>query len=329
MISVIIVFRNEEKYIVNCIKSIEQQFNDKDKWELLLIDGKSTDKSILVAQKYLKKANINFRIIVNEKKILASGWNIGIKEAKGNYVIRPDAHATLHKNYIKEGIKTLEDMPEVTAVGGILETKANGFWGNIIKVALSSKVGVGNSSFRTATKSGFADTAVFAVYRKSIFEKVGYFNEKLVRHQDNDMHKRIKDAGGKFFLNINMKADYYCRDTIPKLLKQMFNIGKYLPMLFGKSSFSIRHLIPFLFISSLLILLFLGQLFNPMMFFAATIYLFYLLIVFIDSLINSIKTKNIFVLLNIFIIPLMHLSYGLGTIFGFFKIGFSKIKLGV
>ena len=318
-VSVIIVVRNEEDYIIDCIKSIERQFDTKDKWELIIVDGKSEDNTKKIAQEYLKNKNYTWKIIENPKKILASGWNIGIKNAKGKYVIRPDAHGALHKNYIKYGLEILEKKPDVVAVGGILETKSKGFWGNIIKEALSSKVGVGNSSFRTAKKSGYYDTAVYAIYRKDIFKKVGYFNENLIRHQDNDMHKRIKDVGGKFYLDIRMKADYYCRDTVPKLLKQMFNIGKYLPYVFKKGGVSIRHLAPLSFYMFLLLLIILGFFNNVFLKLAGGVFVIYILVIFVDSFIRSIKRKNIFILLNVFIIPLMHLSYAFGTFVGIFR----------
>jgi glycosyltransferase involved in cell wall biosynthesis len=216
-ISVIVVFRNEEDYIIDCIQSIESQFEQNElNWELILVDGDSQDKSTELAREYLKSKSYPNQIIYNPKKTLAPGWNIGIKAAKGSFVIRPDAHSKLHTGYIEKGIKTLNLKEDVTAVGGVLETKAKGFWGNIIKVALSSRVGVGNSGFRTAKQSGYSDTAVYAVYRKEIFDKVGYFNEELVRHQDNDMHNRIKKAGGKFYMNVEMKADYYARDSVKK-----------------------------------------------------------------------------------------------------------------
>jgi glycosyltransferase involved in cell wall biosynthesis len=108
-------------------------------------------------------SNVSFKVLNNPNKTLASGWNIGIKNASGLYIIRPDAHAALHSGYILKGIKILNEMNDVVAVGGTLETKADGFWGTIIKEALSSKIGVGNSSFRTGSKSGYTDTVVYRV----------------------------------------------------------------------------------------------------------------------------------------------------------------------
>ena len=315
-VSVIVVTRNEEKYILNCIQSIETQFQSDDKWELIVVEGISDDKTKEIVSGYLKQVDYSYQILDNEKKILSAGWNIGIKNAKGKYVVRPDAHGALHEGYIKYGLEVLEQKSDVTAVGGILETKANGFWGNIIKEALSSRVGVGNSSFRTATQSGYYDTAVFALYRKEIFDKVGYFDEKLVRHQDNDMHGRVKEAGGKFYLDIRMKADYYCRDTVPKLLKQMFNIGRYLPDVMSDGSLSVRHFAPFIFYITIILTALVGLAYSPLWTLTVLILVGYFGAIMIDAGMKTLNSKKISAFLNIFIIPAMHISYAFGTATG-------------
>jgi glycosyltransferase involved in cell wall biosynthesis len=313
-VSVLVVFRDEEDYIIECIRSIEEQFEHNElNWELILVDGDSRDSSTERAQDYLKHKDYPYQILHNPKKTLATGWNLGIKAAQGSYVVRPDAHAKLHNGYIEKGIANLKAKEEVTAVGGVLDTKAKGYWGNIIKVALSSRVGVGNSGFRTATQSGFSDTAVYAVYRKEIFEKVGYFNEDLVRHQDNDMHQRIKKAGGKFYMNVEMKADYYARDSVKKLLRQMYLIGYYLPDVMGDGAVGMRHLAPFGFYLILVIGLLLSLL-HPLFAYLTALQMgLYFLVIAMDSLVKVFQQKKPSLLLNIFIIPAMHLFYAFGT----------------
>lgn len=316
--SVIIVVRNEANYIIECIKSIERQFSSCD-WELIIVDGYSEDDTFQIASTYLKDKPFSYKLLKNEKKTLAPGWNLGICEARGIYVIRPDAHATLHQGYIQKGVEFLEKHPDITAVGGVLKTVAKTKIGKVIKVALSSRVGVGNSGFRTGVKSGVTDTAVYAVYRKAIFEQVGLFSESLVRHQDNDMHKRIKGVGGKFYLNTDMQADYYCRDTIKKLLTQMFNIGKYLPDVMFTGSLSLRHFIPALFYLCVALGAIVGLWIKEIKWLTWGTYFFYILIILLDSIINSIKCKDAHLLLNIIIIPFMHFCYAIGTLWGLLR----------
>lgn len=318
--SVIIVTRNEENYILDCVRSIEKQFSNNDRWELIIVDGISEDDSVKIIEKYLKSAKYKYIILNNPQKILASGWNIGIKSANGKYIIRPDAHSSLHHGYISYGIKILENKSDVTAVGGVLITKSKSFAGNIIKEALSLKVGVGNSSFRTAKKSGYYDTAVFAIYRKKVFDKVGYFNELLVRHQDNEMHGRISAIGGKFYLCHKMIANYYCRDSFKKLFIQMFNIGKYLPYIMRKGGLSIRHYAPFSFLF-LIGFLFLFSFYNGYIsFFFNVVVFIYIFTVSLSVILHSLHKKSFYVLMNIVLIPMIHFSYGMGTFVGLFKV---------
>jgi glycosyltransferase involved in cell wall biosynthesis len=318
-VSVILVTRNEENYILDCVKSIEKQFSNNDKWELIVVDGLSDDRTVEIIKEHLEFATYQYEILNNPKKILSSGWNIGIKNAHGKYVIRPDAHSSLHPNYIKYGINLLKEKLDVVAVGGILKTKSKGFMGNIIKEALSLKVGVGNSSFRTAKKSGYYDTAVFAVYRKEIFNEAGYFNESLVRHQDNEMHGRIHTLGGRFYLCNKMIANYYCRDSFMKLFIQMFNIGRYLPYVMKLRTLGLRHYAPFAFLSLIIFLVSLSFFYSKILIFLKIIMLFYFFIVTSSVVFRVMKKGELYILFNILVIPLIHLSYGVGTLAGFLQ----------
>lgn len=324
-ISVIIVTRNEENYILECINSIEDQFTDNTEWELIIIDGLSTDSTVKLVEQYLKeKASYPYQILSNKEKILAAGWNIGIKAAKGKYIIRPDAHAILYPGYIPEGIKTLGAKPEVGAVGGTLKTLSKGFWGDLIKVALSSKVGVGDSSFRVGAKSGYKDTVVYGLYRKEVFDDVGFFNEFLQKHQDTEFHARVLKKNWKFWLNDKMTAGYYCRDSISKLARQMYKIGLHIPDLIkGKYVIGIqaRHLIPFFFFSIFIGCFTLGLIFPFFLYLAILQLALYLTVLTGFAILNIFTNEKISIkyLLLVPIIFSMHFFYFLGTFSGFLK----------
>jgi glycosyltransferase involved in cell wall biosynthesis len=327
IISILIVVRNAKDNIVNCIQSIESQFQEGNQaWELIIVDGMSSDGSKEIATQYLKNKSYSWMVLDNPKKILASGWNIGIKAAKGKYVLRPDVHATLHKGYISNGLKVLADQPDVTAVGGALQTQSKGFWGEIIAQALSSKIGVGGSPFRTNTADGFVDTVAYGIYSKSIFDKVGYFNETLKRHQDNDMHDRIKKVGGTFYLFGQMKADYYCRSTIYSLAKQMFQNGYYLTQLSIKK-LRLRHLMPLIFYGGLggaLLLTYFGMAINTLALLQLGCYFF---TIALFSIKISIKDRHIKYGFLTIVIPIMHMTYALGMFLGLIKSILIKIRV--
>jgi len=322
-VSVIIVARNEEEYIINCIKSIEKQFSRDDNWELILVDGLSEDRTKEKALSYLSNKKYKWRILENEKKILSSGWNLGIKEAKGKYVIRPDAHSLLGDNYIKIGMKELQkrESENVVGVGGVLVNKGKGLLGEAIADLFSSRFGVGNSKFRVGVnKPQYTDTIVFGLYRKEIFDKVGLFNEDLIRNQDINLHKRILKKGYKLLTHPDMKIVYFVRNNLVSLVKKAFNDGYWLIY----SGFRVRHLIPFLFVLYLVLViffLFLG--FNCTLTCFIPLYSYLAMSTFF-SLRDGKNWLNKFLLM--FLYPVFHLSYGVGTLLGLIGILFNINK---
>jgi GT2 family glycosyltransferase len=204
--------------------------------------------AIQLVNKYIKSGVgvPQLSYLKNQKKILAAGWNIGIKAAKGKYIIRIDAHATADRTFIRLNVETIMKVDAV-CVGGKLITKANTETGEMIKDVLSSSFGVGNSSFRVSNKASYTDTVVYGLYDKRIFDKVGYFDENLSRNQDIELHSRIKRAGGKFYFEPKIESTYYSRDSVKKMIEQAYGNGFWNVIIFKKNNakLSLRHMVPF------------------------------------------------------------------------------------
>lgn len=318
-VSIIVVARNESRYIVNCLQSILQEIDQGGlDAEIIVVDGASTDQTKELVSAFLAAQSVKWLLLDNPNQTLAAGWNIGLNAASGQFVVRPDAHAALSVGYITKGIETLEKMPDVVGCGGHLLTRTSSFSRRHFAYALSSKVGVGNSPFRTSSQSHYADTAVFAVYRREALIDIGGLNEGLVRHQDNDLHYRLKSVGWRFYQVADMQAIYYCRDSFSALIKQMFLIGMYLPDLwFSEAGGGIRfrHLAPLCFVilmffSLYLMLTGLVAYVFPLVFFS------YLCVLTVEATYFALKGRDIVRLKTVGVIPAMHFSYGLGTLYG-------------
>ena len=325
-VTAMIVVRNEERYIEKCFRSFLEQSYPKDKYEVLIIDGCSTDKTMdIVRDTYEKYGNnIQVRYFENPKLLLASGWNMGIKNARGEYVVRIDAHGYADKDFIKNSVDTMLEIKDAVCVGGSMKTEAISKKGQIIANILSCPFGVGNSKFRYSQKAEYVDTVAFGLYRKDIFEKVGYFDETLRRNQDNDMHRRIREAGGRFYLNPEIKSVYYSRDSIKGMMKQGYLNGKWNIVTFCKdpSSLSIRHLIPLAFVCGILGCLILGAFLNVFWYILISVLILHLLL---GVYFSTKKTKN---LLEILMMPFLflglHISYGIGSLLSILSIPFKK-----
>ena len=314
MVSVIIVVRNAEKNIIACIDSVLNQFKEGEQWELIIVDGLSVDKTRKIVIDYLKQKNILYRIENNPQKTLASGWNKAIRLAQGEYIVRPDAHAELLEGYIKVGVEYLRKNDAIAAVGGTLITKANSVIGRMIAIVLSNPMGVGRSLFRIGvTKDTYTSTAVYAVYRKSIFNIVGGFNEKLNRNQDIELHQRIVKAGYKFLTSARMKAIYHSRTTFYKFLQQGFWNGYWI---IKSNSFHINLLIAVIFVLSL----FMSYLIAPFLFYA--ILLFHLVLGFIAFIWKSKVYSPLELIILESLAISLHLMYGVGSLYGLIRLPF-------
>jgi len=321
-ISIIIPILNEEKYIKNCLDSIIKSDFDKDKMEVLLIDGGSSDKTIEIIKEYQKKYPF-FKFLHNPKKIVPVAMNIGIKEAKGEYIIRLDAHSSYPKDYFSKLIywhKKLnaDNVGAIWITDVLNKTKTS----IAIKNVLSDKLGVGGAKFRIGIKDiEEVDTVPFGCYKREIFNKIGLYDGRLVRNQDIELNKRLKRHGGKIYLIPEIKCTYFARETYKELAKNNFSNGLWniLTTYYTGTlnSLSFRHFVPLIFILSLIFSFFLGF-FNKMFFYLFLIILFiYLSIISIRSF-QIKKDTTFFHQLLAFLV--LHFSYGIGSLVGIFRV---------
>jgi glycosyltransferase involved in cell wall biosynthesis len=325
-VTAMIVARNEEKYIERCLRSLLDQSYPPDRYEVLIIDSLSDDRTISIAKEVEQRFNtretidgknevrVQVRYLTNPKKLLAAGWNIGIKEAKGEYVVRIDAHGYADKDFILKSVETILTVKDAVCVGGSMKTEAISEKGKIIASVLSSPFGVGNSKFRYSDRAQYVDTVAFGLYRKSIFAKVGYFDETLARNQDNDMHRRIRETGGKFYLNPEIKSTYHPRETVMSMMKQGFNNGKWNIITFKKDpkSLSVRHLVPLFFVLGIIGSLILGVI-NPLFWMVLlSVLIAHGVLGFLFAIKKSRRLKQALYMPLLFLA--LHLSYGIGSL---------------
>lgn len=324
-VSLIIPVFNEEKYMKNFLKSVLEQDYDFSKVEVIFIDGASTDNTKKIIDENLSNKKITYKILNNLKRITPVSLNIGIKEAQKDIIIRLDAHSIYPQNYITKCVYYL-NKTGADNVGCIVKTKSEGKIGNAIAEVLSSKFGVGNSKFRTETKSGYVDTVPFGTFRKSLFDKIGYFDEELTRSEDNEFNYRIIKNGGKVYLFTDIEVIYHPRNTITKLIKMGYENGKGIMYTAYKvpGAMKIRHFIPLVFVLGLIIGLLI------MLFKLRYINIAFLIVIFLYLLIDGIfTTKSILKndtsqILCFFIYPIFHISYGIGSMVEIGKIIFLK-----
>lgn len=321
-ISALIVTYNEERYIYKCLNSLLNQTYPKDRYEIIIIDGYSSDRTLDEINRCIREHNKlgdktpKIHFYNNPKRNLASGWNLGINKSKGDYVVRIDGHAYASSNFLEENVKTLHKVGDVFCVGGSMNTVTDTKIGNSIVKVLSTPFGVGGARFRYQKEPGYVDTVAYGMYKKNIFKMVGLFDEELERTQDNDLHRRIREIGGKFYLNPSIETYYYSRNNIKDFLKQAFQNGKWTMINFRRrpGAMAVRHFIPFFFVTFIIA----SIIFSVVLPKIFTIFLFVMLIYSLIALFYSCKVSmsvSEFLLIP-FLYFGLHIFYGLGSITG-------------
>ena len=325
IVSVVMPVYNEEKYIEKCIDSLLMQDYPIEKMEWIFVDGCSRDRTVELLERYRERYPRLIKIFDNPDKIVPYAMNIGIAASSGKYVVRLDAHADYATDYISRCIYYLENT-DAENVGGVADTKAAGFTGHAIAKMLSSKFGVGNSQFRTNGESGYVDTVPFGAFRREVFSKYGGYDERLVRNQDNEMNFRIRKNGGKIYLASDIRLSYYCRDSIKGIAQMARKNGMWniITMKLCPGSMGLRHFIPFLFVSSVVGLAALGFLHPVFWALLGAELLLYLSLDALFSAKSGSSPREFLLLLVLF--PIFHISYGIGSFLGLFKLLSKKYR---
>lgn len=322
-VSLICPVYNEIGFIDNCLQSLLEQDYMAGPMEVLVVDGLSNDGSRDVIDTFIKRYP-HFRLIDNPKRTAPAAMNLGIAQAVGAVVVRIDAHAVYPPHYVRVLTEKLTSLCAAN-VGGLINTLPMRNTPTCVAIAkaMSSPFGVGNSYFRIGTKEERrVDTVPFGCFRRDLFDTIGFFDEKLVRGQDNELNGRILAAGGAIYLIPSVWVDYYARDSFGKLARLMYQYGIYKPLVIKKLGHPVtaRQFAPPVFV--LFLLAGVGCFFINASLFAcwAAVLLLYLLL----SVCFTLRAHVTFVqgVLLFFAFPLMHLSYGVGYLLGLFKMLF-------
>ena len=323
--SIIIPCRNEEIYIGKCLNSIIANDYPKNKLEVLAVDGMSEDGTRRIVEGYTQRYPF-IKLLDNPKRITPTALNVGIQRAKGDVIIWMSAHNHYEKDYVSRSVESLRKY-SADNVGGIMKTlpRENNFTGRAIVASLSHRFGVGNSYFRVRTdEPKWVDTVFGGCYRREVFDRVGLFNENLVRGQDMEFNLRLKKAGGKILLVPDIVSYYYARSDMRSFWKHNFTNGVWaiLPFLYSPViPVSWRHLVPLIFVAGLIGSAVLGFLLPVFFWLFLVILGSYVLANLTASFRIALQKRDLrYLVVMPFIFGILHFGYGLGSLLGVFKI---------
>lgn len=330
VVSFIIVAYNAEKFLDNSLNSLLNQDYGLKKIEVILVDSVSSDKTKKIMMKFKKDNTSKFkRILVldNKNRTLPYGWNVALKEAHGDAIVRVDAHSKFPKDFISNNIKEMEKGENIVGGHRISITSDNSRWQKLLLVAEESLFGSGIAKYRRQDKREYVSTLAHAMYRKKVFDDVGLYNVNLSRTEDNEMHYRMKKAGYKFLLSPDVLSYHCARNTFKGMIKQKYGNGKWIgiTMYFCPKCFSLYHFIPFCFVLGLIFCGILAILKLPI--FLLILIGLYLLFNIVNLIVIIINNKFYIEYLSLpFIFFILHMTYGIGTLVGLTKGPFYRWK---
>lgn len=222
-VSVLIPTYNEEHYISQCLDSILMNDYPQDLLEVVIIDGKSTDRTKEIVHSYVERYHF-VRLLENPKRIQAAAMNLGIREATGEIIIWMSAHALYAPNYIRQSV-TLLQQTNAACVGGLMVATGSNYISNGIAVALRSPFGIGDARYRYSDKEEWVDTVFAGCWYKHTLEAIGGFNEEWVVNEDYELNYRLRQAGGKILFSPKIRCQYYVRKSLRALAQQFFRYG--------------------------------------------------------------------------------------------------------
>jgi len=323
-VSIIIPCRNEEKYIGRCLDSLLANDYPREALEIVVVDGMSTDRTREIVDEYCQKYPF-VKMIDNPWHIKPKALNIGIKSTMSDVVMRIDAHAVYERDYISKLVHGLFQH-DADNIGGVRETYAGGTpMANAIAVGISHPFSVGNAYWRTGTKvPRKVDTVFCGCYKRDVFNRIGLFNEKLIRTQDKEFNARLINVGGVIICDPSVRCIYFPRMKWRDYLKWNYTGASWL---FYARRFtnirmtSWRNYVPltFLLYSLSLLIIFVIPIKTPKLIISIP-FISYLILTISFSLAISFKKKVLsYFPLLLLIFPATHYSYALGSLYGFIK----------
>ncbi len=222
--SILVPAFNEEAHIERSITAMLAQDFDRG-IEVLVVDGASTDRTREIVQRFAA-ADQRVRMLSNPARLIPNALNIGLRDARGEYIARMDAHACYPPGYVTRAVDRFE-MGGVACVSGPQLPHGEGRWSRRVALALRTRQGMGGASFRSATRETEVDTAFTGVWLRETLLALEGWDERWPINEDAELAARIRDRGGRYVCVPEMAARYIPRDSLARLARQYYRYGMY------------------------------------------------------------------------------------------------------
>ena len=224
-VTVIVPVRNEEGYIGRCLQALATQDYPRELFETIVLDGGSRDATESETRLTAEAEALTVFYAPNPGRTAAAGFNLGLKLAHGDVIIKVDGHTRVAPDFLTANVRMLQ-LSGADAVGGPIETRGYGAVGRAIAKAMSSRFGVGDTAFRDESAGEqWAESVPYGAYRREVFDRLGGLAEDIDRGEDDEFNYRLTQAGGRILLSPSIRSTYYCRSSYEELARQYWGYG--------------------------------------------------------------------------------------------------------
>jgi succinoglycan biosynthesis protein ExoA len=330
-VSCLLLCRNEAKFIAGCLDAILAfELPPATSMQCLVVDGRSTDGSRQIVEEYAARDS-RVQLIDNPARITPCAMNAGIRAADGDFIMILGAHTHYPPDYLRRCVEVAVETG-ADNVGGIRLTHAErALWHQAIAVMINHPFAAGNAHYRIGvTARRQVDTVFGGCYRRNVFERIGLFNEGLVRAQDREFNVRLVANGGRIILDPSIHCTYFPRINLWQHLRWSYQGGLWV-FLAQKISqtklLSWRNFIPAAFVVVQIVTACLAAacalpaalLWSPV--------LFYAICSVCASIHAAIRTRRpALVAMLPFLFYLTHTAYGLGSLQGIIQSWFTSAQ---
>ncbi len=236
-VSVIVPARNEADYIGACVRSIVTQ-RVRGELEVIVADGRSSDETARLARE------AGAIVVDNPLSITPAGLNAALAKARGEVVVRFDAHAVMPPGYVEASVKALDEEPGAVGAGGWRQVEASGPWGRALAAALGSRFGIGNPRLWRRPRPGEGrvdvDTFNLGSWRAEDLRAQGGWSERFVRNQDFELNHRLRRAGGRIVFDPAIWSIYHPRESLRAIARQYWDFGRFKTLMIRTDPRSLR-----------------------------------------------------------------------------------------
>jgi succinoglycan biosynthesis protein ExoA len=317
-VTVIMPIRNEADFIERSLGAILTQDYPHSKMEVLISDGMSNDSTrALIQDMAARHPNVSLSIIDNPGRIVPTGFNLALKQRKGDIVVRVDGHTIIAPDYVRECVSALERTGADNA-GGRMNAFGQTTFGKAVALATSTPFGVGGARFHYSEDEEWVDTVYLGAWRSKVFDQIGGFDEEFVRNQDDEFNYRLRANNGRILLSPRIKSEYYPRSSPRALWRQYYQYGLYKVRVMQKHTLQMqpRHFAPVLLVAGLVVTALLAILVPSMWVLFAGLAGVYAIANLGASAMTAFRSQPSYILILPLVFAILHFSYGSGFAVG-------------